>query len=171
MFQISDAHGLPNMEAHTVVTCLGEEFVVRHCVPLHCHSDQGTQFESHLFKEMCDILGIKKTHTTAFFPQSDGLVEQMNRTYQDMLSKCVSDNQKDWDTYLPLLNMAYNSAKNKSTGYSPYELMTGRQMRLPADLLLGWPEQEEPPENNTEYADQLQAKLDYCHEIAQGFRV
>ena len=60
------------------------------------HSDQGRQFESSLFKEMCGLLGIDKTRTTAFYPASDGLVERVQRTIEDMLSKYIKENQRDW---------------------------------------------------------------------------
>ena len=50
-----------------------------------------TQFTSLFFKNICEIFRIDKTQTTAFHPQSDGLVERFNRTIEDMLSKAVSD--------------------------------------------------------------------------------
>ena len=42
---------------------------------------------------MCALLGIEKTRTTAFYPASDGLVERVQRTIEDMLSKYVKSNQ------------------------------------------------------------------------------
>ena len=41
-----------------------------------------------------------KTRTTPYHPQSDGLVERFNRTLEDMLSKVVDENHKNWDDYL-----------------------------------------------------------------------
>jgi hypothetical protein len=38
-----------------------------------------------------------------FHPQSDGLVERFNRTIEDMLSKAVRRDQRNWDEILPLL--------------------------------------------------------------------
>jgi hypothetical protein len=67
---------LVNQEAHTVANSFVEKFVSVFGVPKQLHSDQGTNFESRIFKEMCEILGSEKTRTTAFRPQSDGLVER-----------------------------------------------------------------------------------------------
>jgi hypothetical protein len=43
------------------------------------------------------FFGLTKTQTTAFHPQSDGLVERFNRTIKDMLSKAVRRDQRNWD--------------------------------------------------------------------------
>ena len=61
------------------------------------HSDQGPEFESHLFKYMCKLLGIEKTRTVPYNPKSDGMVERHNRTIQQMLAMFVNENRNDWD--------------------------------------------------------------------------
>jgi transposase InsO family protein len=53
-------------------------------VPMQIHSDQGSNFESKVFKEMCNILGIEKNRTTVMHPQSDGMVERYNRTIENI---------------------------------------------------------------------------------------
>ena len=58
------------------------EYVCRFGVHLKLQLDQGRNFESNVFKEMCDLLGIKKNHTTPLHPQSDGMIERMNPTLE-----------------------------------------------------------------------------------------
>lgn len=124
------------------------------------HSDQGQNFESAVFQEMCRLLRIDKTGTTPLRPQSDGMIERFNQTIEAMLSKFVSTNQDDWDEHLPLLMMAYRSAEHKSSGYSPSELMLGRPIKLPVDLLItGPPTEESEPQGSTEYAINLRLKV------------
>jgi len=67
-------------------------------------------------KEVRRLLDIEKTRTTPQHPQSDGMVERLNRMLQTMLSKFVEENQQNWDQLLPLLAMAYLSAIHASTG-------------------------------------------------------
>ena len=83
---------LPNKEAVTVAEALVKKFVCQFGVPLIIHSDQGRNFESLVFSDMCRLLGIHKTRTTPLHPQSDGMVERFNRTVEDQLSKFVDDN-------------------------------------------------------------------------------
>jgi len=56
-----------------------------------------------------------------------------------MLRKFVSRNQKDW--YLPYLLFAYCEVPQETTGFSPFDLLYGRQVRGPLDVLKeGWTE-------------------------------
>ncbi len=81
-----EAYALPAQDAKSVAEVLVNQFVSRFGVPLELHSDQGTNFESATFKEMCRILGIKKTRTTPLHPQSDGMVERYNRTLKGQIA-------------------------------------------------------------------------------------
>ena len=105
----TEAYAIPNQEATTVARVLVEEFVARFGIPRQIHSDQGRNFESKVFQEMCNSLGMEKTRTTPLHPQSDGMVERFNRTIEEMLCKFVAENQRDWDGHLPILMMAYRS--------------------------------------------------------------
>ena len=132
-----EAYALPNQEASTIARILINEFFARYGVPYQLHSDQGANFDSKLIKELCMMLGIKKTRTTAYHPQSDGLVERLNRTLLDLLSLNAIDVQESWDVQLGLVLMAYRSSVQTSTGFTPYLLLTGREMRVPIDIMYG----------------------------------
>ena len=71
-----DAIPIASIDAKTVATKLVERFIYVFGCPVTLHSDQGSNFESLVFREVCNILGIEKTGTTAGRPQSDGMVER-----------------------------------------------------------------------------------------------
>ena len=100
---------IANQETDTIAKVLVEEFVCRFGAPLHIHSDQGRNFCSKVFNEMCTLLGIKTTQTTPYHPQSDGMVERYNRTLEAQLSMFVETHQRDWDQYIPYLLMAHRT--------------------------------------------------------------
>ena len=75
------------------------------------------------------ILGMEKTRTTPYHPQSDGLVERMNETLLMMLSIRAQE-EKRWDEFLPELLMAYRATVHDTTKFTPYHLMFGEQDHL-----------------------------------------
>ena len=162
----TEAWPMKNLEAKTVARKFVNHFVTKFGVPRQIHTDQGSNFESQLFKEMCTVLGSEKTRTTAFRPQSDGLAERANRTIQNILSSYVNANQNDWDEFLPLVTMGYNSSVQASTGFSPSKMMYGREMTLPLDLIFGKPESE-ALKYDTCYVTDLSDNIDQIHDIAR----
>ncbi|GFX53983.1 retrovirus-related Pol polyprotein from transposon 412 [Trichonephila clavipes] len=133
-----EVYPIPDQEAPTVAEAVVQHWISRYGVPLQLHSDQGRNFVSAVLKGVCELLGIDKTKTTPLHPQSDGMVERFNRTILNNLSLMVSKNQQDWDQKVPLFLLAYRSAVHETTGYSPSQMLFGRDLRLPAcDLLFG----------------------------------
>ena len=163
----TQAFAIRDQEAPTVANVLVNNVVSLFGVPRFLHSDKGSNFESHVFTEMCKILGIDKTRTTTKRPQSDGMVERNIKTIKEMLSAFVDNTQKNWDLYLPLLMMAYRSSVHESTGVSPCSMMLGREITLPIDLVLGVPE-EENKTYSTQYAYELAECLKFIHEFARN---
>ena len=140
----TEAFPMRNMEARTVAKIRVEQVFTRFGVPYTIHSDQGRQNESELFKEMCNLLQIKKRHTTPYHPKYDGMVERFNRTLEAMLSSVVNKNHTDWDDKLPYLMIAYRSAEYDTTGYSLNYLMLGREAPTPLDLVYDMNVQRKP---------------------------
>ena len=126
---------LPNIQTETVADVLFRGWIKRYGCPREIHSDQGRQFESDVFLEICRLLEISKTRTTPLHPRSDGMVERTNRTIQNVLSKYIQENQKDWDLHLDFIVMDYNSCEHDSTGCSLYKVVYGENIVLPFDIL------------------------------------
>ena len=72
-------------------------------------------------------------NTTAYHPQTDGLVERFNRTLCDMLACYVHDEQDLWESYLPFVTLAYNTSVQTSLNETPFYLFYGREPNLPTD--------------------------------------
>ena len=52
-----------------------------------------------------------------------------------MLQTLEQDHQKIWDKYLPCLMFACREAMHESIGFSPFELVFGRQVRGPWHII------------------------------------
>ena len=149
-----EAIPLPNQEASTVADRLVDEVFMRFSPPEQLHSDQGKQFESKLMTELCKLLHTKKTRTTPYHPQCDGMVERYNRTLLNMLATHYKEHPWDWEQHLHKVCIAYNTSVHTSTGYTPFYLMFGQQACLPVDVIYGTsPSDHQLP---SEYAVTLQ---------------
>ena len=155
---------LPHHQAELVANTLVEKVYLHLGIPDELHTDQGTDFESNLFKRVHTLLGVSKTRTTPFHPESNSNVERFNRTLGAMLRCFSQDEPQEWDLHLPYLVAAYNATVHDSTGFSPNFLMFGREMGQPADLLLDPP--SDTPLDVPSYALKLQETLRKAHDYA-----
>lgn len=166
----TEAFPLPNQEAETVAKLLVEQWVCRLGAPRVIHTDQGRNFESKLFTEVCRLLNIHKTRTSAYHPQSDGMIERFNRTLAFMLSFFVDDNQTNWDTLLPYVMMAYRSSVHSSTGFTPYKVVFGQEIVLPVDVMLNLGEGEKFT-SASEYVSRLWETLSSVVDAVRGHQL
>ena len=132
-----EAFPIRNQEAETVAKVLVEQVFCRYGVPMQILSDQGANFESRLFQEMCRLLRIDKLRTTAYKPRTNGLIERWHRVLNTMLAKVVADNHRDWHVQLPYVLAAYRATEHDVTGYTPNKIFLGREAIMPIDLTMG----------------------------------
>ena len=159
-----EAFPLPRMDASAIALGFVNEFVSRFGAPDRLHTDQGKNFDGSLFRSVCFLLGIDKTRTTAYHPQSDGLVERFNQTLERGLAHYVCRNHRDWDIKLPAFLMGYRSTPQTSTGYSPSYLLFGRELCLPQDLAFGLPPgAASAVASQPEFASALRRRLEDAH--------
>ncbi len=149
--------------ALTVASLLRKEILTRWGVPDFILSDQGTQFVSAVFKQICTEWKSTQKTTTAYHPQTN-MTERVNRTLKQTIAAYVEDNHKNWDQYLPELRFAINSAVQETIGMSPAELHLGRKLQGPIDKILHG--QNLSPDassyDTVEHLSQLQSRAKEC---------
>ena len=82
------------------------------------HSDQGRNFESTLMSQTLEAYGVKKSCTTAYHPQGDGMVERFNQSLLQLLRAYVAK-YDEWEHFLHMVLYAYRTAIHSSMGVSP----------------------------------------------------
>ncbi|CAG2253707.1 unnamed protein product [Mytilus edulis] len=155
-----------NHTAPVIAEILIDQFISRFGAPFQLHSDQGPEFESRLISELCKLLGIDKTRTTTYHPQSDGQVERFNRTLLSMLSKYVKENQRDWDVHLQKVMMGYRTSEHESTKFSPAYVLFGRELRLPLDVQYQLPDGS-TAKNASEYVTRTKERFLQAYEVVR----
>ena len=162
-----EAFPAEDQTALTVAKLFVTEIVPRHGVPSELLSDCGSAFLSSLMFEVYQLLGVKKTNTTAYHPQTDGLVERFHRTLTDMLAKTTEPGGVDWDDRLPFTLFAYRASLQESTQESPFYLLYGRDPQLPTTEMLSLPK-ERCLIDVGDYIEEITTHMSTAWERAQG---
>ena len=63
------------------------------------------------------------------------MLERFNSTLRSLLRTVMQDRVNNWDEYLQHVLFVYRETLQKSTGKSPFELLYGRQVRGPLQVL------------------------------------
>jgi hypothetical protein len=96
-------------------------------------SDRSPQFTSPLWASLCSLLNISHTQTTAYHPQSNGLMECFHRRLKDALRARTAG--ADWFSHLPWVLLGVRLAWREDSEFSPAEVVFGSQLVLPGQFL------------------------------------
>ncbi|GFX21154.1 hypothetical protein TNCV_4367331 [Trichonephila clavipes] len=123
-------------------------------------------FTSALTTEFFERFGILVRHSSVYHPQSNP-VERFHRTLKRLLRVLCLDAGSEWDKHLPSILLALRTVSHESTGYTPSELVYGKNLRTPETLVMEhWMEPEEEGDLVTEYMFKLINRLKRCQEVA-----
>ena len=132
-----EAYPLIDISASSVATAFVNAWISRFGVPLHIVTDRGSQFESELFHNLSQIVGFHRLRTTAYHPQSNGMVERLHRT----LKSALIARKESWLKALPIVLLGLRAIPNESN-FSPFTAVTGTNILLPKLLLSDQPSNE-----------------------------
>ena len=96
--------------------------------------DRGPQFAAELTKELNKMLEIKMKLSTAFHPQIDGQMEQINQELEQYLRFFVDYRQKDWPEWLASAEFAVNNKTHTVTKVSLFMANYGKEVRMGGDI-------------------------------------
>ena len=153
-----EAIPLRRVDNETVLEAMFEIFS-RHGLPKVMLTDQGSVFTSKMTRLMCKTFDIHKVQTSPYHPQSDGALERWYACLKGMLKKSECD-IKCWDKQLKYLLFAYRDTPHCVTGFSPFTLLFGRDVKGPLELLSNsWLEGESEGAKVSEWLLSVQARM------------
>ena len=129
-----EARAVPDAGAETLAKFIFEEIVCRHGTPKIILSDQGRNFISETIRILCEKFLIKHKFSSPYHPQTNGMVERLNRTLCESLAKVKGTD--DWNLHIPAVLLAYRTKRHATTGYTPFHLVYGRQAILPIETII-----------------------------------
>jgi transposase InsO family protein len=137
-----EAIPLRSMDTSACVDALITGWIARFGVPSVLTSDQGRQFCSALWASMCSLLGVDHSRTTAYHPQSNGMIERAHRQLKDALRARLAG--ADWPLHLPWILLGLRAAPKEDSAVSSAELLYGAPITLPAEFIAA---EEQPVES------------------------
>ena len=151
---------LRRITALSVAKAFVSHWVFTYGPPADILSDNGKQFASRLFLEVCRIIGIRNKFTTTYHAQCNGQVERFNRTVLAALRHYVADHPKEWDLFSDAVTYAYNTQTHASTGLSPFQLVLSKTPRALAMEELPKLRGENPSLYHRRWLSRLQALME-----------
>ncbi|UYV63828.1 K02A2.6-like, partial [Cordylochernes scorpioides] len=154
---------LPTGETMEAAKFLMEDIVLKHGAPREIITDRGRVFQSKLIAELTNQCSSIHRFTTAYHPQTNGLTERLNKTLANMIAMYVSVEQKDWDVILPYVTFAYNTAKQDTTGFTPFKLIHGREVETTVDTLFPNPHED----LQEDYSQKIASRVEETRQLAR----
>lgn len=128
-----EAIPLKKIDTETCAKALIFNWISRFGIPTHITSDRGAQFVSKLWSSMAESLGMKLHHTTAFHPQSNGLVERFHRSLKASLRARL--NSANWMNELPWVMLGLRTIPKEDVGISSAEMVYGMPLTVPGSFV------------------------------------
>ena len=163
-----EAISLRNIKTKSIVKALIKFFTFVG-LPKSVQSDQGSNFMSGIFQQVMHELGIKQYRSSAYHPESQGVLERFHQTLKNMIRSYCCDTEKDWDEGIHLLLFAIRESVQESLGFSPFELVFGHSVRRPLKLLKEkFLSNDETPLNLLQYVSGFRNRLSRACEVARS---
>ena len=114
---------LRNKTAKEVTSAIVKNLILVHEACDLLVSDNGTEFVNEISTGVYEATGIQHLRVTSYRPQGNGQIEVTHRLINQVLTKTVKQNLRNWDLLIPSVTFAYNTSRHSSTTFTPYYLI------------------------------------------------
>lgn len=155
---------VPGKQPTDIAKAYFDLWIIRYDLPIHVTTNIGTDFSLE-FAYMLTRLGVHHVHSSAYHAASNGVVERLVKSFQNILTAHADDYPNAWIRSIPHVCSAY--VVHSSSRVSPKEMLMGfpNCMPLPSICSADLNRQSSSPYDSMECSDpqqhifDLQAKL------------
>ncbi|GAU31019.1 hypothetical protein TSUD_214550 [Trifolium subterraneum] len=122
-----------NVTKQVVVRFIKNHIICRYGVPNKIITDNGTNLNNKMMKDLCDEFKIEHHNSSPYRTQMNGAVEAANKNIKKIVQKMVVT-YKDWHEMLPFALHGYRTSVRTSTGATPFSLVYGMEAVLPIEV-------------------------------------
>src|SRR6266542_6575085 len=126
------AKALKKTTVKAVSKFIYQKIICEHGCPEVLQSDQGMHFVNRVIKDLTEKFRIKHHLSSPYHSQTNSLVKRFNQTLCEKLAK-LSEETDQWDQFVNLVLMAYQTTKHSATGVILFLLIYGREAVLLID--------------------------------------
>ena len=166
---------LAKRNAYEVQKAFDSYWLARYPRPKEVGMDNGSEFKME-FSDLVENYGMTKKPSTAYNPQSNGVIERVHqvlgnalRTFE--LEERELDTHNPWDEFLTSAAYAIRSTHHTTLQASPAQLVYGRDMLLPVKFVADWTRIQQQKQMSINKSNEAENKKRIRHKYARGDRV
>jgi transposase InsO family protein len=108
-----------------VIKFLEEHIFSRFGCPKKIITDNAKAFSSVALIDFCSDNHVSLGHSTAYYPQGNGLAESTNKNLVKIIKKILGQNKRNWDSQLKYALWEDRISTKREIGTSPFQLVYG----------------------------------------------
>ncbi|GKV43341.1 hypothetical protein SLEP1_g50644 [Rubroshorea leprosula] len=129
-----EARPLSSLTSKKVEDFVFSSIIYRYGIPNQIVADNGTQFNCSSFRDFCSSYGIKLQFTSVYHPESNGMVESVNKCILEGIKLKLEQHKAKWADELNNVLWAYRTTSRTTTGETPYHLAFGTEAVIPVEI-------------------------------------
>lgn len=156
---------IENKSANVVAKAIFEKFILIYgpMKEIKTDMDMGPEFRNSVISELCQLLKISRSISTAYHHETVGAIERSYRALNEYLRTFLNGKLDNWDTYTHYFQFVYNTTKHDGllNKYSPYEIVFLRKNLMPQEIIQ---QNIEKQYNIDDYVKECKLKIKIIHE-------
>ena len=128
-----EAASYASVTRSVVIRFIQKEIIYWYGLPRKIITNNATNLNSKMMKEMCEDLKIQHHNSMPYKPKMNGAVEAANKNIKKIVQK-MTVSYKDWHEMLPFALHGYQTSMHTSTGATPFSLVYGMEVVLPFEV-------------------------------------
>jgi transposase InsO family protein len=120
-------------DGETATLFLFNQIIARFGVPREIVTYHDSHFQNQMMTELTSNLGLRKEHSSPYYPQANGQVEAINKSLKTILQRTIKSAKSNWHLMLYSTLWAYQTSVKTATGFSPFQLVYGMEFIFPIE--------------------------------------